>query len=492
MDDADNASSSVDNVDSSTDQMSTAAASSSDLNSTYETPSELIDRLSRTDLPNKTPEERREDSPDNIGSIDALADRFATLFNRPPTSVQRPLNDANSYESAKHVFLGMDASADKESLEQVHSWRDLPEVDDDEFEKALLELSSKEWELTPADLAELQYLEKTAILPNEGSNDELKDIDSKYMSDGYWYAIKDDLNGTGTSNDDLGSMKASADSSFDKEISDLTDRAKKLRIEYDSQNTSMVTDGKCEANGNLTSTESNAGLTKEEHAEFDSEKRDIEDQADRLVQMYASMTDAELAEDDDDVGDEEEKDEDAQANELVDMYVRLASDSEDADTDLSIEETNYPNQVQPSETVNVSKSMLPDTTGLLLARLQSLKSPLQINSQAPGDTLTSNDSLSNGSERTNVNNGQSLDGLPEIPTMDLPSVPVDQDPKTRKLREDAELGCCICAKDVQYRCLGCEKFDEDYLYCGKCFLLTHQGEDAGYEERTHAYKKFKI
>lgn len=47
--------------------------------------------------------------------------------------------------------------------------------------------------------------------------------------------------------------------------------------------------------------------------------------------------------------------------------------------------------------------------------------------------------------------------------------------------DETETWCIICFVDAQVKCLGC---DGD-LYCTKCWMEGHRGEDAGFEEKRH-------
>ncbi|KAK9473794.1 uncharacterized protein V1510DRAFT_443067 [Dipodascopsis tothii] len=83
--------------------------------------------------------------------------------------------------------------------------------------------------------------------------------------------------------------------------------------------------------------------------------------------------------------------------------------------------------------------------------------------------------------------------LPTAPSLPAPLPSVPTSGYSRKLLDDAELGCCMCSDDVQFRCRGCERDDDsNYLYCSKCFQLSHMSEQAGYDERFHKYEKLKL
>ena len=85
-----------------------------------------------------------------------------------------------------------------------------------------------------------------------------------------------------------------------------------------------------------------------------------------------------------------------------------------------------------------------------------------------------------------------------VPNFDLPSAPTTA--PQRKLTipsvharmpqysgQDIETWCVICNDDATVRCLGCE----GELYCAKCWKEGHMGKEAGYDERTHRWAKYK-
>ncbi|KAK7203479.1 hypothetical protein BZA70DRAFT_65714 [Myxozyma melibiosi] len=434
--------------------------------------SNLLSQLDSMSLP-KTDPIPREPSPDALGSLDALSARFENLFNRPPVSSARPrptqtfdlAAEANAIDP--RVFLGhhsADANGgggDDEKLVEETKWKDLTEVEDEEFERALRELSAKQWELSPEDLDELKVLESTVVVSPEEQEEARKE--GKYLDKGYLKAVAEDLDQVSGSDsatkDAAGEERVKSDRELSSDASKLVKDSKSLLESYNN--------GEDET---LSTTDTPTDLSSAEKKEFTKEEKDIEEQADRLVQMYASLSVAnapsrterktyDFVSDSDD--EQPEKNEDEQADELVDMYARLASDEEPSGDEAEKSTKQYKTPDNDDD----------DDDGDLFARLKALKSP-------PTSSLRSDEDLTTK--------------LPDAPTLShvLPSAPVDTSARTKKLREDIELGCCMCSGDAEYRCLGCEKDDEDnYLYCGKCFLLSHLSEDAGYEERTHRYKK---
>jgi len=53
--------------------------------------------------------------------------------------------------------------------------------------------------------------------------------------------------------------------------------------------------------------------------------------------------------------------------------------------------------------------------------------------------------------------------------------------KSTPPEDEIDTWCIICLDDANLKCLGC---DGD-LYCTKCWMEGHTGEDAGYEEKKH-------
>ena len=47
--------------------------------------------------------------------------------------------------------------------------------------------------------------------------------------------------------------------------------------------------------------------------------------------------------------------------------------------------------------------------------------------------------------------------------------------------DETETWCIICLADAQVKCVGCD----GELYCTKCWMEGHRGDDAGFEERGH-------
>lgn len=74
-------------------------------------------------------------------------------------------------------------------------------------------------------------------------------------------------------------------------------------------------------------------------------------------------------------------------------------------------------------------------------------------------------------------------------SLSLPSVPIGIKPPTQSQPkatssispDEVDTWCSICLDDANVKCLGCE----GELYCTKCWMEGHTGEDAGYEERRH-------
>lgn len=325
-----------------------------------------------------------------------------------------------------NIFLSQatNTSTDEKLVEQKRSsWKDLTEIEDEEFERAMRELSAREWELMPEELDELKVLESTVYV---SSADDGQD-GAKYLDKGYLQAVSDDLDAKSEEK----SRQAGEDKTVSKDAASALKESKELLDLYNNNDTTS------------NDTSDAAGMK-----ELTQEERDIEEQADRLVKMYASLPNSGIVtKDGDDDGDKNQddadKDEDEEAVELVDMYVRLASSEEDSDDEA---------KANPEiKNKNSDDDDDDDDNADLFARLDALKS---LPSHSSDNTTPA---------------------LPDAPTLPhvLPSVPIDTSPQTKKLREDAELGCCMCSDDVEYRCLGCEKDDEDnYLYCGKCFLLS--------------------
>ena len=104
----------------------------------------------------------------------------------------------------------------------------------------------------------------------------------------------------------------------------------------------------------------------------------------------------------------------------------------------------------------------------------------------------------------------STSSSPLSPALTLPSIPTkdpatssttssSRPPRTSSSYDDADVAtwCCICNDDAALRCLGCEGVDGDEgegggeLYCTRCWIEGHRGEDAGREERAHRAVLFK-
>jgi len=84
------------------------------------------------------------------------------------------------------------------------------------------------------------------------------------------------------------------------------------------------------------------------------------------------------------------------------------------------------------------------------------------------------------------------------PTFDLPSAPTAAprrksttrsiNPKLPQYSEkEIETWCVICNDDATVSCLGCE----GDLYCVKCWKEGHMGKEAGFDERSHRWVKYK-
>ena len=85
-----------------------------------------------------------------------------------------------------------------------------------------------------------------------------------------------------------------------------------------------------------------------------------------------------------------------------------------------------------------------------------------------------------------------------LPTFDLPSAPITA-PQRKSITQsakakipqysdqDMETWCVICNDNATVRCLGCE----GDLYCAKCWKEGHVGKEAGYDERSHRWVKYK-
>ncbi|KAK9243663.1 hypothetical protein V1506DRAFT_543802 [Lipomyces tetrasporus] len=440
--------------------MSSARGPSPDGESDDKPDSSVADLLARVSaLSAPTHEVRhRDSSPDALGSIDALTERFTKLFNRVPASATT--KPATSYSDEEdidpRIFLSSSVNAEPMTLTKEHKWKDLVEVDEYDFETALRELSSKEWELSMDELAELEYLESTVVVPRDGENG-----NSGVVDQGYLKSVAEDLNSRAGGLNEPINEKIN-EKTLEQEAKDAQIDAEKLLGSHTSENVEMKEyDTESDEKAGYSRCAEKPGLSEEDEVRFQSEKRDIEEQADRLVKMYASIPGSGIP--DKSLPDEfNEKDEDEEADELIDMYTRLASDDEEEKGDDGRRKTTR----GEDDAEHVSDP------ADLFAQLQSLNSP-----------QTSLGDLSE-IKPTDVSN------LPDVPLVVLPSVPTDI--ISKKLREDAELGCCMCSDDVEYRCMGCERLDEDYLYCSKCFLLSHLSEQAGYDERSHRYRKFSL
>ena len=91
--------------------------------------------------------------------------------------------------------------------------------------------------------------------------------------------------------------------------------------------------------------------------------------------------------------------------------------------------------------------------------------------------------------------------FPSIPdkTLDdlkLPSAPTHapnvsnfrtEDDSTGATNEAVDSWCTICCADATVQCFGCDKD----LYCWGCWREGHMGENAGMEERTHVWERWK-
>ncbi|KAK9235630.1 hypothetical protein V1525DRAFT_409474 [Lipomyces kononenkoae] len=423
-------------------------------------PEDLLARFSALSAPTHEPR-LREPSPDALGSIDALTDRFTKIFNRGPVSGStHPVTSYSDESIDPRIFLASSTTSEPMMLKEEHKWKELAEVDENDFEEALRELSAKEWELSADDLAELQYLESTFVVPADAKNG-----DSGMMNGGYLKALADNLNSKARDENKPANIVEESLDQYARESE--TDDEKRLGS-YKLAEKADLSDGadaseEKELDENAEYSEHHdtdpVNASTGHVAEFHSDQRDIEQQADRLVKMIASsgIRDNSLNDEGDDY-----KDEDEEADELVDMYVRLASDDEDDERAGDIAKQGVEGNIVDD-----------DWNDDMIARLQNLKLPQTDLEDSPAPKVID------------------AADLPEVPTVILPSVTTNNN-ISNKLREDAELGCCMCSDDVEYRCSGCEKLDEDYLYCSKCFLLSHLSEQAGFDERSHRYKKFSL
>ena len=84
------------------------------------------------------------------------------------------------------------------------------------------------------------------------------------------------------------------------------------------------------------------------------------------------------------------------------------------------------------------------------------------------------------------------------PVFDLPSAPTAAPQRKSTVKgvdlklpkytdHEIETWCVICNDDAAVRCLGCE----GDLYCASCWKTGHVGNEAGYEERSHRWVKYK-
>ncbi|KAK9364810.1 hypothetical protein V1509DRAFT_635138 [Lipomyces kononenkoae] len=421
---------------------------------------DLLAQFSALSAPTYEPR-LREPSPDALGSIDALTDRFTKLFNRGPVSGStHPVTSYADENIDPRIFLATNSTSEPLTLKEEHKWKELPEVDENDFEEALRELSAKEWELSAEELDELQYLESTLVVPAGAKNG-----DSGMMDGGYLNAMVNNLNTKARDEAKPANIveKKLDHQGYDEEKLGLFKHEEKVdpldRSDPSDEKEIDEKMGYSAHYGNRKAHTDAINFSDGHVAESQADQRDIDEQADRLVEMYTSSGIRDKSVDDE--GDD--KDEDEEAEELVDMYVRLASDDEEEEHDDDVA-----NQGLESDILD------DDGNDDVIARLQNLKLPETDFGDNPLSTVTD------------------ITDLPDVPTVILPSVTTNNNNITSKLQEDAELGCCMCSDDVEYRCLNCEKLDEDYLYCSKCFLLSHLSEQAGYDERSHRYKKFRL
>ncbi|KAK9463518.1 uncharacterized protein V1516DRAFT_618529 [Lipomyces oligophaga] len=422
-----------------------------------------LDSLSIPQIPISSRVRERSPSPDMLGSVDALTARFKTIFNHAPQSVARSSAPVQSDTIDPRIFLAQQEQHTDSQLAKSESGtgKERIEVDDEEFEKALQELSLKEWEMSPDDLQELKMLESTVVLDHTQQQNANERNGNKYLNPDYLKVIANDLD-----------SKAIDEEPDFNEKSLLRDAQKNVKdskeLISEAQKESSTLDGRSQPS------EEPIAFSKEkvpfDQEEFNKEKKDIEDQADRLVSVLSAASNEDTTPEEVEVSDthSEGQDTDQEADELVDMYIKLGSD-DGSEAELSQSD---------KEQIHEDKA-----TEDLFARLQALQRP-------PTTGFASLDIEKNSRKPSN----SEIAELPDAPSLSyvMPSPPMGNR-RDSKLRQDAELGCCMCSHDVEYRCFGCERDDEDnYLYCGKCFLLTHLGEQAGFEERMHRYAKVSI
>ncbi|KAK9450022.1 uncharacterized protein V1518DRAFT_242984 [Limtongia smithiae] len=465
--------------------------SSDDDKDTDKSTADILARLNAFNAPSHVPGERSP-SPDALGDLDMLTARFEKIVGRSPAggSSSSRINTAQEESDSidPHIFLAQ-FHDDEERLQEDTRWKtpgNLPEVDDEDFERMLKELSMKEWELTPDELEELAVLES---IPAVHTTDKHTDGGpNKYLSDDYLKAMLDDVDsqtavsatttakGDSAENDkavvssekDLLKEGAHAlidaqdliasEKTFEKTFAKTSEKAGLYDDDSDEFNEktapSTSQTAADSANETLSSEILNEklGLSKEDTERFNVEAKDIEEQADRMVKMYAAMPNSGIAPNEKtDSDDEEELNEEQEADRLVDMYAQLGSDDEGHSEDEA-KRTPSPEEAN------------------LFSRLEALKGPPK--------SLPALDKFEVATAGISP------------PTPKVVNVPFDPSPPVGKLNEDINLGCCLCSNDVNYRCLDCERQDEDnYLYCERCFTLTHLASDSGFEERQHRYLK---
>ncbi|KAK9469145.1 hypothetical protein V1512DRAFT_289608 [Lipomyces arxii] len=396
----------------------------------------------------------RSESPDALGDMDALSARFAKLFNRAPVLSARPTkNDDDVDDIDPKVYLS-ETLKDEETMKEEHKWK---ELNDNEFEQAMAEMSQKSWELNDDELRELSILESSVVV-DLVNGDRMK-------------GIADDLNEARTFTSSMAETTVH-EKSLNKDAQNELVEALKLMasLEYlhsaegsdrKQLDTSERTRSTCDSNFPTTADKQALIAEQSLASQVNEEEKDLAEQADRLVKTYSSLASLDGPQSttmDTILHSDDEKGSDVEADVLVDMYVRLASDDETED--------------KKPDGNNDENGRDED----LFARLQSLSSPSTalVSNLAPDTTSE----LNLSAQSSQISH--------------LTDTPPSKGKISAKLREDAELGCCMCSDDVEYKCFGCEKLDEDYLYCGKCFMLTHLSEQAGFDERSHRYENFHL